>query len=134
MVNRTERFDIDLLARWDQLEYGDNSDIDATNQMYDGKFHCRVNPLFNVSAEASYARISNPTLMDITQTGIFMSAVPLDHFTSSLSADYQVTEKTVATVSYDYDRDYFEKPGYEDDTSDSVGWELYTTLANIYQM
>ena len=135
MVNRTERFDIDLLARWDQLEYADNSDIDATNQMYDGKFHCRVNPLFNVSAEASYARISNPTLMDITTTGIFMSAVPWDHFTSYLSADYQVTEKTAATLSYNYDRDYFERPGYEDDTSHSVNlgvvYDLGKYLPNV---
>ena len=64
-----------------------------------------------------------------------MSAVPWDHFTSSLSVDYQVTEKTVAILSYDYDRDYFEKPGYEDDTSHFVNlgivYDLGKYLPNV---
>ncbi|HUN55794.1 MAG TPA: hypothetical protein VMU29_11620 [Smithella sp.] len=135
MIDHSERFDMDLTARWDQLEYAVNSDIDATNQIYDGKLHYRVNPLFDVSAQAGYTRISNPTLLDITATGIFMSAVPWDHFTSSLSANYQVTEKTVASLSYGYERDYFERPGYEDDTTHSVNlgviYDLGKYLPNV---
>src|SRR5271157_2998914 len=39
MVNRTDRLDTDLLVRLDRLEYLDNRDVSATNQMYNGKLH-----------------------------------------------------------------------------------------------
>src|SRR4030067_2815224 len=37
MVNRTGRFNTDLLVRLDRLDYADNRDLSATNQMYNGK-------------------------------------------------------------------------------------------------
>src|SRR4030067_3862188 len=38
MVNRTGRFNTDLLVRLDRLDYADNRDLSATKQMYNGKF------------------------------------------------------------------------------------------------
>ena len=119
MVDRTDRLDTDLLVRLDRLEYADNRDFSSTNQTYNGKLRYLITPLFSVSAEAGYVRNSNPTL-NIETTGIAMAAIPWDHFTSSLSTDYKITEKTVAAVSYTYGRDYFERTGYVDDISHDV--------------
>ena len=127
MVNRTDRLDTNLLVRLDWLEYADNRDASGTNQRYNGKVRYLFTPFSSISAEADYARYSNPTLT-IGTTGIAMAAVPWNRFTSSLSYDYQFTEKTAAAMSYAYGRDYFERPGYVDDISHDVNLGLVHDL------
>jgi hypothetical protein len=60
MVNRTGRFNTNLLLRWDRLDYADNRDLGATNQMYNGKFQYLAMPLLSISAEVGYMKNANP--------------------------------------------------------------------------
>ncbi len=131
MVNRTERLDTDLSVRLDRLEYADNRALSATDQMYDGKFKYAATPLFNISAEGGYSRSSNPTL-DVGTTGIVMATAPWNHITSSLSADYQLTEKTAAGVSYSYGRDSYDDPRYLGNTSHDVNAGLVYDLGKHF--
>jgi hypothetical protein len=70
MVNRTGRFDTDLLVRLDRLDYADNPDLSATNQMYNGKFRYLAMPQLSISAEAGYTSNANPTLGTGSGSGI----------------------------------------------------------------
>jgi outer membrane scaffolding protein for murein synthesis (MipA/OmpV family) len=47
-------------------------------------------------------------------------SIPWHRITSSLSADYQFTEKIQAVLSYGYGRDYYESPLIQDDISNNV--------------
>lgn len=116
----TGRLDTDLLFRLGRLEYAKNSDLDATNQTYDGKFRYALTPLLNVSAEGGYTKINNPTL-NILTTGIVMAAVPWNHISASMSADYQLSEKTALGLTYNYGNDYYGDPRFNSDTSHDVG-------------
>ena len=70
MVNRTGRFNTDLLVRLDRLDYADNRNLSATNQMYNGKFRYLAMPQLSISAEAGYMRNANPTLGTGSGSGI----------------------------------------------------------------
>lgn len=132
MVNRTDRLDTDLLLGLDQLEYAGNQGLNATNQVYDGKLRYLVSPLFSVSAEAGYRRNTNPTL-DIAAIGIVMAAVPWNRINYSMSANYQITEKTAAVVSYSYGRDYYENSKSLDDTFHDVNSGLIYDFSKYIQ-
>jgi hypothetical protein len=62
MVDRTERFDADLSAQLDRLDYSDHRDLSATNPACSGKFTYRATPLLSFSSSAAYSKNSNPTL------------------------------------------------------------------------
>lgn len=47
-------------------------------------------------------------------------SIPWNHITSSLSANYQFTEKTTGAVSYNYIKDYYDDPRYQPGTSHNV--------------
>ena len=70
MVNRTGRFNTDLLVRLDRLDYADNRNLSATNQMYNGKFRYLAMPQLSISAEAGYMRNANPSLGTGSGSGI----------------------------------------------------------------
>src|SRR3989304_9082580 len=52
MVNRTGRFNTDLLVRLDRLDYADKRGLSATNQMYKGKIRYLCLPQLSISAAA----------------------------------------------------------------------------------
>lgn len=115
MSDQTARWSTDLSVHLDQLEYA-NDHLSSINQMYDGKFQYQATPLLGISAGAGYTRNSNPALT-IDKTGFAIAAVPWVHVSSSLSANWQLTEKTAVSASYVYGDDYFESPGYAGDSS-----------------
>ncbi len=70
MVNRTGRLNTDLSVQFDRLDYADNRNLSATNQMYNGKFRYLAMPKLSISAEAGYMRNANPTLGTGSGSGI----------------------------------------------------------------
>jgi hypothetical protein len=171
MVDRTERFGLDLWAQVDRLEYYDNRDLDATNQAYSAKFADHATPRLNISAGAGYSIDSNPTLntgpaapgpqpgayvplpppgppgppdppgtggsaasnagqgnqaiADWQKSLLPVVSVPVKRYTASFSADYQLTEKTLATTSYNYVSDYYDNPSYHDMAHDVSAGLVY---------
>src|SRR5208283_4686180 len=119
MVDNTGRLATDLVLNAARLEYADNSALDATNYMFNGSVQYGVTPLFTISGSAGYSRNSNPNL-SIAPTGFVSVAVPVDRLSSSLSADYKLTERTEVVASYSYGADYYNNPAYLDDISQNV--------------
>ena len=165
LINRTERLDTELLLRFDRLEYADNRDLSATNQLYSGRFRYLVTPLLAVSSAASFVKDSNPTLdigapVNIPPGTIILPpepgvpgppgvpgvppgepasgtpfpviSVPRHTFNYSLSSDYQFSEKLQTNVSYQYQRDYYSNPRYDDDISHNVTVGLVYDLGKYF--
>ncbi len=107
VVSSTERLDTDMQIRINNINYYRNSELNATDQEYSGRLKYLITPLFSMSAEASFVKDSRPD-RDIDITGIALSYETRDRTTSSLSADYLITERAVAGMSYRYSRDDFE--------------------------
>ncbi|HET6513555.1 MAG TPA: hypothetical protein VFG09_00175 [Thermodesulfovibrionales bacterium] len=131
IVDHTGRFDGDLLVRFDRLEYAENQGLSATNKTYSGRLRYLVTPLLGISAEASYVRLPNPALVT-GSTGIVTTKSPWDRITSSLSADYRLTEKAAAQLSYSYARDHFENATSSNDTSHNLNAGLEYDLSEYF--
>jgi predicted porin len=132
MVNNTEKLETNLLARLDRFDYADNREFSATDQLYNGKFRYHATPLFNISAEGGYVKDSRPD-RDILTSGIILSTVPRNRYSASLSADYQLSEKTALGVSYAFGRDDYGSTRYTDDVSHDVNAGLVYDLGQYFQ-
>ena len=131
MVNNTERLNTDVLARLDRLEYVKNNNLSSTDQTYKGSLQYLVTPLLNVSAAAGYLRDSRPDRA-LETTGIVLLAVPRENITSSLSTNYQLTEKTLVGVAYAYNRDHFINQQSLDDISHNINAALIYDLGTYF--
>lgn len=132
MVNNTEKLETNLLARLDRFDYADNREISETDQLYQGTFRYRATSLFGISAEAGYVRDSQPG-RDIGTSGIILSTVPRNRYKASLSADYQLSEKTAVGLSYTFGRDDYESTRYTDYISHDVNAGLVYDMGRYFQ-
>ncbi|RJR22844.1 MAG: hypothetical protein C4581_00625 [Nitrospiraceae bacterium] len=107
IADRTERSDTNIELRINRVDYAHNREFNSTDQAYRGRLRYLLTPLFVISADAGYLRDSRPD-RDIETTGIVLSDEIRHQITSSLSSDYQLTEKTAAGLSYGYSRNEFE--------------------------
>lgn len=131
MVDNTERLNTDVLARLDRREYASSRDLSATDQAYNGSLRYLVTPLFSLSGAAGFVKDSSPD-RDILTTGIVLTTVPREHTASSLSADYQLTEKTLTSISYAYGRDHFIGQRSLDNISHDVNGGLVYDLGQYF--
>ena len=131
MIYRTETLDSDLSARMDRLEYAKNSGFSATNQSYNGKLRYYATPLFSISAAAGYLKNANPTL-DTLAAGVSLKAEPWERIISSLVADYRLNEITTTAISYNYDRQYYERSSSLNDTSHEFNIGLEHDFGRYY--
>jgi len=108
LVNRTEQSDAKLKIRLDHRDYADNRDLNATDQLYQGKFKYNLTPQFGFSADAGYIIDSSPE-RDLETTGLISSAIRRKRSNAALSTDYKVTEQSTFLLSYAYGKETYEK-------------------------
>jgi len=109
LIDRTDRFDINLFARGDGIKYGQNDELNDFDQHYSGNIGYRVTSRFRVSAGAGYT-VDSRRDRDIETTGLVLSSEERKRYNGSLSGEYVLTEKTAASLSYAYDKDDFDDP------------------------
>lgn len=131
MVNNTERLSTDVLVKLNRIDYTSNRDLSTTDQTYNGSLQYLATPLVSVTAAAGYVKDSRPD-RNILTTGIVLSSAPGEHTTSSLSAAYQLSEKTLASLSYAYGRDHFVGQSSLDDISHDVNAGLVYDLGTYF--
>ena len=109
LIDRTDRFDINLFARGDCIKYGQNDELNDFDQHYSGNISYRVTSRFKVSADAGYT-VDSRRDRDIETTGLVLSSEERKRYSGGLSGDYVLTEKIAASLSYAYERDDFDDP------------------------
>ncbi len=118
-INRTEKMDITLSGRLDRLFYSKYSEFDTTDQYYDGIGKYAVTERFNISGKALYSKTSRPD-RDLETTGIPLGPATRERQNYGISGTYALTEKTAATLSYEYLNDNYDAERFVDSESHLV--------------
>jgi hypothetical protein len=107
LTDRTERMNISLSGRLDHRLYSSHSDLNATDQYYEGTGKYAFTPRLNLSGKALYSRDSR-TDRDFETTGLSFTNVKRERQNYTVSGDYLLSEKTMTTFSYDYLNDTYD--------------------------
>jgi hypothetical protein len=113
LLNRTERLDLNLSARLNGVMYADNDDLDDVEQFYKGSAGYKITELVKLAANGGYSEDSRPD-RDIETTGIVFTGVERKRWNGGLSGDVILSEKSIASMSYAYQQDKFDKPAFVD--------------------
>ena len=127
LVDRTERFDLNLKARLDDIHYNDPQDLNAVDQFYSGRVRFAVNDKMTLAPSAGFSRDSQPD-REIDSTGLILSTGRRDKQNYGLSMDYRLHDKTMASVSYKYDAERYDQADQTDWWSQAVSLDLVSDL------
>ena len=130
LVHKTELTDLNLLARADRREYWAHTDLSATDQTYRGNLGLAVSPKFRLSGRAAYILDSSPD-RDIETTGLVLTSVTRERQVYGGSAEYNFTEKTMATLAYDYNKDDYRSANFIDLESNAANLGLIHDLSSL---
>jgi hypothetical protein len=121
LIDKTERFEGSLSARFNGIYYLDQTDLNAVDQFYRGKFRYALTNRLGLGAEAGYARDSQAT-REIDTTGVvFATPVNRERQNYGVSGDWRFTDTTLAALSYDYGKDRYDKSTFTDLESQRAG-------------
>ena len=101
LIERTERLDLDILAKVSPFYYTDYSEFDDVDQNYQGKGSYKISESFGVNANALYD-VSNRRDRDVETSGIVLSNDKRKRGSFGLGFDYTFTEKTAMAFSGNY--------------------------------
>jgi len=132
LVDRTERLDLNLKARIDDIHYNDLQDLDSVDQFYSGRFRYAVTDRLTLGPSATFTRDSQPD-RDIESTGLVLSTARRDRQNYGASMDYRLPDMTMATVAYNYEAEQYDQVGYTDWWSQSVNLDLAGDLGKWVQ-
>ena len=108
-VYRTERLDLRLAARVQQLWYSRLSYLDELDQYYTGSVQYALTPSLSVNGRAGYTVDSQPD-RDILETGLRRTTAKRQNQAYGASGNYTINEKMSTSLSYDYSKDtYFDQ-------------------------
>jgi hypothetical protein len=127
LTDRTERLNASLQSTFQRTEYRDQKDLDATNQFHAGSIGYRLTQNMNVSADARYARDSQID-RDFETTGLVFDTATRKRQHYGCSTDAALTEKTLFSTSYAYDKDTFSNLRYSDSTIQNISLTLAHNL------
>ncbi|MCG6534194.1 MAG: outer membrane beta-barrel protein [Syntrophales bacterium LBB04] len=130
LVSKTERTDFSLLGRVDRRMYWAHADLDATDQTDKGSLGYALTPKFRVSGRAGYLQDSRPD-RDIETTGLVLTPVKRERQTYGGSTEYTFTEKTMATLGYDYLKDHFRSVKFIDMESNAASLGFTHDLSSL---
>jgi hypothetical protein len=107
LERNTERLKAGMTARLDERIYVDNTDLNATDQDYQGNIGYALSPRFSLGATAGFTRDSSPD-REIETTGLVMNALKRDRQKFGGSGRYAISETTLTSFSADYTKDHYE--------------------------
>lgn len=108
LIDRTERYSLDLSANLSPFFYADHSDLDDVDQKYLGKIDYKISSLFSINADAGYD-LSNRPDRDIETTGIVYSSDRRKSQKYGLGCDYELSELSEMSLSLGYRRDKWDE-------------------------
>ncbi|MBP1750579.1 MAG: hypothetical protein H6Q52_3118 [Deltaproteobacteria bacterium] len=118
-IDRTEKMDINLSGRLDRRLYSKYGEFDATDQYYEGTGKYAFTERFSLSGKALYSDDSRPD-RDLETTGIPLGIVTRKRQNYGISGDYSLSEKTLATLSYEYLNDNYDSDLYVDSEVNTI--------------
>ncbi len=134
LLDKTEDLNIDATARVDQLFYRDNPSLNTTNQFYNGSVSYSVSPKLSLAFKGVYNRDATPDEFLYT-SGLVLNADRRENSSENISANYTLTEKTAASLSYEHGTYWYRSTSYPNMTYDapalSLTHDLSQTVPNL---
>lgn len=119
-INRTEKLDLNLSGRAGFRFYADHHELNTIDQYYRGRLRYSIHPKWRVSGEASFTRDS-ATDRDLEATGLVNKTIRRYKYNFTGGVQHSLTEKTMADLSYSFERfDYEKDPEFVDVDSHEV--------------
>ncbi|MCP4626865.1 MAG: hypothetical protein GY850_25660 [bacterium] len=114
LSERTERLDARLRAEIAPFFYKDNSDLDEVDQNYRGRINYQFTPRLYGGADAFYIQ-DHRVDRDLLDTGLVQNADRRDRYHFGGALGYNLTEITSTNVSYDFNRDNWDRQSGRND-------------------
>jgi hypothetical protein len=118
LLTNTERLTMDLSARVDQLFYRDNTNLNSTDQFYNGALRYSLSPRLAVALRGSYNRDSRPD-RELLTAGLVLNALRRESSSEGITGEYTLGEKTVAALSYDHGQYWYQDSRFADMSYDA---------------
>ena len=103
---RTERTDLKLSGKLQQTWYSRLSSLGDLDQYYAVSLKHSLTPFFTIGGRVGYPRDSQPD-RDILETGLILTNNKRQRQTYGASGTYQINEKSLTSLSYDYAKDSY---------------------------
>jgi hypothetical protein len=101
LLSNTERLNLDVSARVDQLFYKENPSFDSTDQFYKAALKYSLTQKLAVSLRGEFDRDSRPD-RELFTSGIVLNALRREVSMEGFTADYALTSLTTASLMYDH--------------------------------
>jgi hypothetical protein len=109
--------------------YITNSNIDHIDQNYQINGRYQALPRLNLSLASSY--ISDTTLLsELLTSGLVIGRTPRQSFVLGPGVTYNLTERLLGSISYNFNRVLYQAPQYTDYTSHQAGLNFTYMLRN----
>jgi len=113
LTDKTERCELMASGRIDQRFYLHNSQINGTDQFYEGTGKYALTQRLNLNGRVYYSQDGRPGL-DLLTTGLPLTNVTRERQNYTVGWDYRPSERNTFTFSYDYLSDQFNSLYYSD--------------------
>jgi hypothetical protein len=101
LIWNTEKLNLDFTGRVDQVLYLDNPGLDSTDEFYKASLGYSVSQKFSLSLRGEYDRTSRPDVLLYT-SGLVLNTVRREVSSEGFTGNYTLTDKTLASLSYDH--------------------------------
>jgi len=109
--------------------YITNSNLDHIDQNYQINGRYQATPKVNLTLNSSY--IVDTTLMqELLTSGLVMSRTPRQSIVGSPAVTYNLTERLLGTVNYNFNRVLYQAPQFKDYTTHQLGLSFNYLLSN----
>jgi len=131
LIERTERLDLNLFGGVAPFFYADFSDLDDTDQNYNGKISYQFSPRYSASIDGGYF-VDNRPDRDVLATGLVTGNDRRRRTRVGFDTAYQVSDISGLGLRYDYLRDKWEEDtsGREDLKANDVFFVYNRRFAN----
>ncbi len=129
LLSNTERLNLDVSARVDQLFYKDNHNLDSTDQFYKAGLKYSLTQKLAVSLRGEFDRDSRPD-RELFTSGLVLNALRREMSMEGLTADYALTNLTTASLSYDHGAYWYRSNRGVDMTYDASSLSFFRDVSD----
>jgi predicted porin len=130
LTNKSERMDARLKASLPLVYYADLKELNSVDHNYSGSLSYRLTQRLSASLNGGFIRDSQPD-RDIDETGLVLGDTRRDRSNAGVSVGYMLNEITSASLSYAYENQRYEDPGYTDIESHSGFFSITRDLERL---
>ena len=130
LTNKSERLDARLKASFPLVYYADLNELNSVDQNYAGSLRYSLTERLSTSLNGGFTRDSQPD-RDIDETGLVLGDTRRDRSSAGASVSYTLTEITSASLSYAYEKQRYEDPGYTNIESHSGFFSITHDLERL---